>query len=154
MKLLAALTIAALGLSTAATSLRAEAPMTVVESKVPVKAAMDALAKAVEGRGIKVVARIDHAAGAKSAGMELRPTEMLMFGNPKLGTPIIAADPRMGIELPMRVVAWQDAAGKTWIGYTSPDVYKGRYGLKGVDDPLTAMAKALEGLVKGAASGQ
>jgi len=137
-----------------AAAAKAEAPLVVIESKVPVKAAIDALAKAAEGRGLKVVARVDHAAGAKAAGLELRPTEMLMFGNPKVGTPLIAADPRLGVELPMRVVAWQDGAGKTWIGYTSPETLKARYGLKGVDEPLTAMARALDALAKAAAAGQ
>jgi uncharacterized protein (DUF302 family) len=124
-----------------------------VESKFPVKETLDRLSTELDKRGIKVAARIDHAAGAKAVGMELPPTEVLMFGNPKLGTPLMQSNPAIGIDLPMKVLAWQDKAGKVWIGYNAADGLAARHGIKDRDDVVKAMAGALGGLVK-AASGQ
>ena len=78
------------------------------ESKFTVKETLDRLAAELDKRGMKVAARIDHAAGAKTVGMEMPPTEVLMFGNPKLGTPLMLSAPSIAIDLPMRMVAWQD----------------------------------------------
>lgn len=117
--------------------------LVVRESKLGVKESIDALAKAVEAKGIKIVARVDHAAGAKAAGMEMRPTEVLMFGNPKLGTPLMESNPEIAIELPMKVLAWQAADGKVFIGYTAPEKLKSRYGIKDRDEAFKAMAAAL-----------
>lgn len=125
--------------------------LVVRESKLGVKETIDALAKALDEKGIKVVARVDHAAGAKAAGMELRPTEVILFGNPKLGTPLIAANPAIGIDLPMKVLAWQTADGKVLIGYTAPKDLAQRHGVGGKDDVVAAMTGALEGLTKAAA---
>ncbi len=122
------------------------------ESKFGVKETIDRLASELEKRGMKVAARIDHAAGAKSAGMEMPPTEVVMFGNPKLGTPLMLSAPSIAIDLPMRMVAWQDKAGKVWIGYTAPDTLKQRYGISDRDEQFKAMSGALDALAK-AASG-
>ena len=129
----------------------ADSVLVVRQSRQPVKETIDTLVKALEGKGIKAVARVDHAAGAKSAGMELLPTEVVFFGNPKLGTPLMQANPEIAIDLPMRVVAWQDKAGKVWIGYTSTAALKARYGIAGRDDVFDAMAGALEAFTKAAA---
>jgi uncharacterized protein (DUF302 family) len=137
--------------------------LTTLESKFSVKETIDRLTAAVEERGMKVVARVDHAAGAKAVGLELPPTEVLMFGNPKLGTPLMMSNPAAGIDLPMRVIAWQDKAaqdktgqdktGKVWIAYTAPADLGVRHGIKDRDEVLKLMAGALGGLVKNA-SGQ
>jgi uncharacterized protein (DUF302 family) len=108
--------------------------LTVVESKFSVKETADRLAAAIEGKGLKVAARVDHAAGAKTAGLEIPPTEVLMFGNPKLGTPLMMANPQIAIELPMKMVIWQDQAGKVQLGYTAPDALKDRYAIVGKDE--------------------
>ncbi len=123
------------------------------ESKFGVKETLDRLTAELDKRGIKVAARIDHAAGAKTVGMELPPTEVLMFGNPKLGTPLMQSAPAIGIDLPMKVLAWQDKAGKVWIGYTAPDALKARHRITDRDEVIKAMAAALDGLAK-SASGQ
>ncbi|MBT0958154.1 DUF302 domain-containing protein [Alphaproteobacteria bacterium KMM 3653] len=81
---------------------------------------MDRLTAAVEGAGAKVFARVDHAAGAKSVEMELRPAEMLMFGNPKLGTPAMQAAPSMGLDLPLRVLAAEGEDGTVTVTYYAP----------------------------------
>ena len=123
------------------------------ESKFSVKESLDRLAAELEKRGMKVSARIDHAAGAKSVGMDMLPTEVVMFGNPKLGTPLMLSAPSIAIDLPMRMVAWQDKAGKVWIGYTAPDMLKQRHAISDRDEQFKTMAGALDGLAK-AASGQ
>jgi uncharacterized protein (DUF302 family) len=144
--------VAALLLSLSATSALSEQLVT-LESKFGVKETLDRLAAELDKRGIKVAARVDHAAGAKAVGMELPPTEVLMFGNPKLGTPLMQSTPAIGIDLPMKVLAWQDKAGKVWIGYTAPETLKARHGISDRDDVFKAMAAALDGLAK-SASGQ
>jgi uncharacterized protein (DUF302 family) len=125
--------------------------LTVIESKFPVKETADRLAAAIEGKGLKVAARIDHAAGAKSAGLEMPPTEVLMFGNPKLGTPLMMANPQMAIELPMKMVVWEDEAGKVQLGYTAPDTLKDRYAITGKDEAFKMMSGALAAFAKQAA---
>ena len=143
---------AALLLSLSATSALSEQLVT-LESKFGVKETLDRLTVELDKRGIKVAARIDHAAGAKAVGMELPPTEVLMFGNPKLGTPLMQSAPAVGIELPMKVLAWQDRHGKVWIGYTAPDALKARHGIADRDEVFKTMAVALDGLAR-SASGQ
>jgi uncharacterized protein (DUF302 family) len=114
---------------------------------------VERLVKAIEGKGAKIAARIDHAAGAKAVGAELAPSVLVIFGNPKLGTPLMQADPRAGLDLPMRMLVWQDKAGKVWVGYTPPATLQARYGLKGKDAEATlkTMAGALEAFAKEAA---
>ena len=146
------LVIATLVLLLTAASAHAQA-LVVRESRFSVKETLDRLAAELEKRGMKVAARIDHAAGAKTVGMDMPPTEVVMFGNPKLGTPLMLSAASIAIDLPMRMVAWQDKAGKVWIGYTAPDMLKQRHGIADRDEQFQAMAGALDGLAK-AASGQ
>lgn len=143
---------AALLLSLSATSAVSE-KLVVLESKFGVKETLDRLAAELDKRGMKVAARVDHAAGAKAVGMELPPTEVLMFGNPKLGTPLMQSAPAIGIDLPMKMLAWQDKAGKVWIGYTAPEALKIRHGIADRDELFKTMATALDGLAR-SASGQ
>ena len=130
----------------------AQGAMTILPSKHPVEDTVDRLAKAIEAKGIKIAARIDHAAGAKAAGLELPPTVVLLFGNPKLGTPLMQADPRVGLDLPMKMLVWQDKAGKVWVGYAPPSALQARYTLDGqlAADALKALAGALDGFAKAA----
>lgn len=124
-----------------------------IASNHSVEETIDRLAAAVAARGIAVFARIDHAAGASSVGMELRPTELLVFGNPKAGTPLMQAEQLAGIDLPLRALAWQDAAGTVWLSYVDPQWLAGRHGLAGTVAPaVDALAKALAGLAKAAAA--
>jgi len=95
--------------------------LTVKGSKYPVKETVDRLTAALKDKGITPVARVDHAAAAKGVGLELKPTEVLLFGNPKLGTQLMQANRHIAIDLPMKVLAWEDDAGKVWLGYTSPE---------------------------------
>lgn len=145
-----AMSFAAL-LLTSATALSQN--LATVESRFAVKETSDRLAAELEKRGIRVAARIDHAAAAKAVGLDMPPTEVIMFGNPRLGTPLMLAQPSVAIELPMKMLVWQDATGKVTIGYTPPSALKERHQITGQDEPLTAMAGALAGLAK-AAGGQ
>ena len=105
---------------------------------------------AVEGAGAKVFAVVDHAKGAMSVGTEIPPATVIIFGNPKLGTPLIAANPQIGLDLPLKVLVW-DEGGKTMIGYTDPEALKDRYGVAGADKTFATIAGALGKLTDKAA---
>ena len=90
---------------------------------------MDRLAAEVTTRGMAIFARIDHAAGAAAAGMALRPTELLIFGNAKGGTPLMQAGQTIGIDLPLKALVWQDEAGATWLSCYDPGWLAARHGL-------------------------
>lgn len=126
--------------------------LAVKPSKYTVKETVDRLAAALKDKGITPVARVDHAAAAKAAGLELRPTEVLLFGNPKLGTPLMQANRHIAIDLPMKVLVWQDEAGKVWIAYTPAETLKARYKIEGRDDVLKTMAGALDAFTSAAAN--
>jgi uncharacterized protein (DUF302 family) len=120
-------------------------------SNHPVKATMDRLEAALRDKGITLFARIDHAAGAASVDMPLRPTELIIFGNPKAGTPLMQAKQSIGIDLPVKMLGWQDAAGKVWLAYNDPAWLARRHGLKGEAEAAVAgLAKALAMLAAGA----
>ena len=86
----------------------------------PVKETVDRLEAIVKEKGLSIVARVDHAAGAQKVGLELRPTELLIFGSPATGTPLMQAEQTMGLSLPLKVLVWQDADNKVWLGYDTP----------------------------------
>ena len=81
---------------------------------------MSRLEAAVKTKGMSVLARIDHAAGAAKIGTSLRPTEVLIFGNPKGGTPLMQSVQTIGLDLPLRALVWQDASGQTFLSYNDP----------------------------------
>lgn len=107
---------------------------------------MDRLVAAVEGAGAKVFARVDHAAGAKSVEMELRPTQLLMFGNPRLGTPALQAAQTAGLDLPLRVVAYEDENGQVFVAYHQPAELAAEHGIPPDAEVLKKMAGALDKL--------
>src|SRR6201996_2535937 len=112
------------------------------------KDAADRLAASIAKHGMTVFARIDHAAAAKEVGMALLPTEVLIFGNPKGGTPLMQAAQTLGIDLPLKALVWQDGAGKTWIGYNDPRWLARRHGVTGHEPILDAMSNALAAMAK------
>ena len=118
-------------------------------SKFDPKETMDRLAAAVTSRGISIMARIDHAAAAAAIGMELRPTEVLIFGNPRAGTPLMQAVQSVGIDLPLRALVWQDEGGTTWLGYNDPRWLAHRHGADaGLDRALHATADTLAAVAR------
>jgi uncharacterized protein (DUF302 family) len=113
---------------------------------------MDRLEAEVKAKGLTVFARIDHAAGAAAVGMSLRPTEVLIFGNARGGTPLMEVSQSVGIDLPLKALVHQDEAGKVWLSYNDPGWIAQRHGLSAaVRANVEAMAKALEAIVKLAA---
>ncbi|MCB1519016.1 MAG: DUF302 domain-containing protein [Hyphomicrobiaceae bacterium] len=143
---------AALFLLVASLTTRAES-LIKIESQHGVKQTVDRLAAAIEKRGIKIAARIDHAAATKAADLELAPTGLVIFGNPKLGTPLMQEGPTMGIDLPMKILTWQDNSGKVWMTFPDPEDLEFRHGVKTHDEIFAKMRKALDGLTQ-AAGGQ
>lgn len=108
---------------------------------------MNRLEAAVRAKGLTVFARVDHAAGAAGAGLLLRPTDLLIFGNARGGTPLMQADQTVGIDLPLKALVWQDASGTTWLSYNDPSWIAKRHGLNSETAaavaPLAAALKAL-----------
>src|SRR5450631_2789386 len=98
------------------------------------KDTMDRLESAVKAKGMTVFARIDHAAGATAAGLSLQPTELLIFGNAKAGTPLMQSVQTFGIDLPLKALVWQDASGTTWLSYNDSAFLAQRHGLDGTDN--------------------
>lgn len=99
-----------------------------VPSTHDVKETLDRFETDMKSKGMTIFARIDHAAGAKAVGLSLRPTELLIFGNAKAGTPLMQAHQTLGIDLPLKVLAWEDAAGKVWLSYNDPGWLAARHG--------------------------
>ena len=105
----------------------------------------DRLESEIKARGMTVFARIDHAAGAAAAGMTLRPTEVLIFGNARGGTPLMQSQQAIGIDLPLKALVYQDAEGKTWLAYNDPAWLAQRHGIGvAVAANISAMTAALE----------
>jgi uncharacterized protein (DUF302 family) len=80
-------------------------------------------------KSVKIFALVDHSGEAKAAGLEMRPTKLLIFGNPKAGTPLMVASPSAAIDLPLKLLIWEDADGKTWVTYNSPKYLLDRHAL-------------------------
>ena len=111
------------------------------------KETIDRLEAEVKARGMTVFARIDHAAGAAQAGLSLRPTELLIFGNAKGGTPLMQANQSIGIDLPLKALVWQDESGKVWLSYNEPAWLAKRHGLGAQSQAMTEGMAALLGAV-------
>jgi len=102
------------------------------------------LENALRDRGATVAARVDHAAAAKKVGLDLPPTQLLIFGNPKLGTMLMQKDRPIGLELPMKVLAWEDKHGQTWLSYKRPTVLAKNYNVEGHAAVLNVMSDVLD----------
>ena len=126
--------------------------LTTVASSFSPKETMDRLEAEVRAKGMTVFARVDHAAGAAEAGLELRPTNLVIFGNARGGTPLMQASQTAGIDLPLKVLVWQDAAGKTWLSYNEPSWIVQRHGLGVRAEIIDKLAAALSAIAKKAAN--
>ena len=124
----------------------AEGKMITKKSSHSVAITMDRLEAALKEKEIGVVARVDHAAAAKKADMTLKPTQVLIFGNPKLGTPLMQSNPMSGLDLPLKVLAWEDAAGVVWVGYTAPADLVARYQIGDRAEVVQKMTGVLDAL--------
>jgi uncharacterized protein (DUF302 family) len=111
---------------------------------------MNRLRAEVKAKGMTIFAHIDHAAGATAVGLSLPPTELLIFGNAKGGTPLMQANQTIGIDLPLKALVWQDQSGKTWLSYNDPTWLATRHGLDR-ERAVDAMASGLSALAGAAA---
>jgi len=116
---------------------------------------MNRLEAEVKSKGLTVFAHVDHAAGATEVGLPLRATDLLIFGTAKGGTPLMQLDQTMGIDLPLKVLIWQDQAGATWLSYNDPRWLAERHGLGHDAEPtINALTGALRAIVQAAAGAQ
>lgn len=123
-----------------------------IESRFGVAETIDRLVATVTSAGMRVFARIDHAAGAHEVGAELRPTELLIFGHPKGGTPLMQDQQTAGIDLPLKALAWEDALGKVWLSYNDAHWLAERHGLgQASRDAVKAVAIGLQKVISAAA---
>jgi uncharacterized protein (DUF302 family) len=122
--------------------------LTTISSSFGPKETMDRLERDVRARGLTVFARIDHAAGAAQVGLPLRPTEVLFFGSAKAGTLLMQMEQTAGIDLPLKVLIWEDQAGKTWLSYNKPAWIAERHSLVNSGPTVHNMAASLSELTR------
>lgn len=116
------------------------------QSPHSVKETIDRLEAAIKQRGLAVVVRVDHSAAAKKAGLELRPTELIVFGSAAVGTPLMQAEQTMGLSLPMKALAWEDSKGQVWLGYDEPKAVAAERGVPAGHPVLQKIGDALKAL--------
>lgn len=120
--------------------------LTTVPSRFGPKETMDRLATEIQAREMKVFARIDHAAGAAEVGLTLRPTELIIFGDARGGTPFMQSVQTVGIDLPLKVLVWEDAGGKTWLSYNEPKWIVQRHGVTHAEAIVNKLADLLRAI--------
>lgn len=123
-----------------------------VESPHDVATTMDKLVAALESKGMSVFGRINHAQNAENASLSLRPTEVLIFGNPKIGTPLMNCAQSVALDLPQKMLAWEDEAGNTYLGWNDPSHLQVRHGIEGCDEVLDKVRGALAAFATAATS--
>ena len=114
-----------------------------MKSPHSVDATLDRFEKAVKSKGMTVFTRIDHTAGANKVDLELRPTKVLIFGNPKIGTLLMQSNQTAAIDLPLKLLAWEDENGQVWIAYNDPGYLVQRHNISDRDAVVAKMRKAL-----------
>ena len=124
-----------------------------IESANSVSATADRLEEILKKMGMTVFTRINHTQGAYKVGISIPPTEVVIFGNPRVGTPLMQCAPTVAIDLPQKMLIWQDAdSGKVWLAYNDPAYLARRHDIQGCDEALTKIAGALDKFAKGAAA--
>jgi len=124
---------------------------TTIASGFGPKETMDRLEAEIRAQGLTVFARIDHAAGAAEVGLTLPPTELIIFGNARGGTPLMQSEQTVGIDLPLKALVWQDAAGKTWLSYNEPRWIAQRHKVANAERAVNSMGTALSAMARTAA---
>jgi uncharacterized protein (DUF302 family) len=123
--------------------------LTTIRSSYEPEETMKRLEAEIRAKGMTVFAHVDHAAGAAEVGLSLRPADLLIFGNAKGGTPLMQSIQTMGIDLPLKVLVWQDASGDTWLSYNRPNWLAERHGLgRESEATVSAMSGALDALAR------
>ena len=114
-----------------------------IKSSHDVKTTVDRLDNILREKGMTVFIRINHAEGAQKVGKKLRPTELVIFGNPKVGTPLMQCGQSVGIDLPQKALIWQDEAGQVWLSYNDPKYLASRHSIKECGEIIKKIEKAL-----------
>ncbi|MGB0866144.1 MAG: DUF302 domain-containing protein [Granulosicoccaceae bacterium] len=125
-----------------------------IESAQGVTATADKLEQILLSKGMKIMARVPHSQAASGVGIDLRDTELLIFGNPKAGSPLMKCQQLIALDLPQKALIYADEAGKTWIAYNNPMYLKQRHQVEGCDKPLEKIAGALSKLTAAAAKAE
>lgn len=121
-----------------------------VKSSFDVVATANRLESALDARGITRFARIDHAAGAQTIDQALRPTLLILFGSPAMGTPLIQRSRSIAIDLPLKALIWEDSAGQAWLSYNAPEELARRHGITEMAEVVQHMQQALSDLAMAA----
>ncbi|MGD8672207.1 MAG: DUF302 domain-containing protein [Thiogranum sp.] len=114
-----------------------------MKSPYSVDETLDRFEQALKSKGMTIFTRIDHAKGAEGVDLKLRPTTVLIFGNPKIGTLLMQSNQTAGIDLPLKLLAWQDAGGQVWIAYNDPGYIAERHNITDRDPVIAKMRKAM-----------
>ena len=114
-----------------------------IRSSHDVKTTVDRLENKLREKGMAVFIRINHAEGAQKVGKKLRPTELIIFGNPKVGTPLMQCGQSVAIDLPQKALIWQDETGQVWLSYNDPKYLANRHSIKGCSEVIEKIEKAL-----------
>lgn len=121
-----------------------------VKSNFSVEQTADNLEKILQDKGMNIFKRIDHQAGAAGVDMELRPTTLLIFGNPKVGTPLMQCGQSVAIDLPQKALIWEDANGTVWLSYNDPNYLVKRHKIEGCEEVVKKIGNALDNFAKAA----
>ncbi len=128
------------------------AGLTTIASSFGPAQTIDRLESAIREKGLTIFARIDHAAGAAEVGSTLRSTRLIIFGHARGGTPLMQSVQTTGIDLPLKMLVWEDAAGKTWVSYDEPSWIAQRHGATGVDEVVAKLSAVLRAISSKATS--
>lgn len=123
-----------------------------VKSNHDVEKTADRLENVLKTKGMTVFARINHAEGARKVGIQLRPTQLVIFGNPKVGTPLMQCSQSIAIDLPQKALIWKDEKGQVWLSYNDPDYLAERHAIDACGEVLAKVRKALANFAKAATS--
>ncbi len=129
----------------------AESGLINTKSSQDVKTTADRLESILNEKGVIVFLRVDHSEGARNVGKQLRPTELLIFGNPKIGAPLMQCGQTIGIDLPQKALIWQDESGQVWLTYNDHRYLAKRHGIDGCGPVLDKVHNALKNFAQAAA---
>lgn len=132
------------------TSLNTKNGLITLQSNHSVNDTADKLASIIESKGMKVFARVDHQKNAQGVNLTLRPTQVIIFGNPKAGTPLMNCEQSVAIDLPQKILISEGADKRVWLSYNNPEYLKSRHNIKGCDSEIDNISKALNNVSKAA----
>ncbi|MBT8440062.1 MAG: DUF302 domain-containing protein [Gammaproteobacteria bacterium] len=121
-----------------------------VKSMHSVSVTIDKLESALKNKGMTIFKRVSHSAGAAKVGLELRPTELMIFGNPKVGSPLMQCQQLAALDLPQKALVYEDEKGQVWLAYNDPKYIANRHNVSGCDDVVNKIANALNNFSRAA----